>query len=90
MMRLREGGVHSIVKQRSRHRKGDSGGGQFNKGGGGGGGGGGTADVYHEYRCVWEGQQESEATWETEASLTEAKNGTAKLVRDSRLIADIQ
>ena len=35
---------------------------------------------YHEYRCVWVGHEEADATWETEATLEKLKNGPEKLV----------
>lgn len=44
------------------------------------------AEVF-EYRCVWMGQKRVEATWETETTLANVKDGHKKLVSAMRFLA---
>lgn len=40
----------------------------------------GEQGEHYEYRCVWVGQEEADATWETEAAIESLENGPEKLV----------
>ena len=40
----------------------------------------------YEYRCIWVGYEEADATWETEVTLKRTKHGAQKLVSAMRLL----